>query len=85
LSEVKLIPYGETSLEARRELFDRFVEEYRAKGGEVPDLSMFDLMTHTYHKTRDPREVAFLKFLLSHRGRFVPFDQPRVTLPDEFN
>ncbi len=37
--------------------------------------SYFDLTTKRYLKRRTPVEVAWIKFCLGHRARFVPFER----------
>jgi acetyltransferase-like isoleucine patch superfamily enzyme len=43
-------------------------------------LTLIDLRGRRYVRARTAGEAAFLRFLRSYRARFVPADQPRVTL-----
>jgi acetyltransferase-like isoleucine patch superfamily enzyme len=43
-------------------------------------LTIIDLRARRYVRARTAGEAAFLRFLRSFRGRFVPADHPRVTI-----
>jgi acetyltransferase-like isoleucine patch superfamily enzyme len=47
-------------------------------------LSLFDLGGRRYFRTRQPLEIRLIKFLKSYRARFVPADNPRITMPKEY-
>jgi hypothetical protein len=49
---------------------------------DLPEnVTVFDLSQRQYTRTRSQAEVQVLKFLKSYRARFVPADQPRVSVP----
>jgi acetyltransferase-like isoleucine patch superfamily enzyme len=50
----------------------------------LPGVSVFDLGRRQYTRTRSTAEVQIIQFFRSYRARFVPADQPRVTVPPEF-
>lgn len=47
-------------------------------------VTVVDLSTRSYRKTRTEPEIRLLGFLKSYRARFVPADQPRVEVPSEY-
>lgn len=47
-----------------------------------PDnISVFDLSTKRYKKTRTVIEIDFIRFMKSYRARFVPEDRPEIKYP----
>jgi acetyltransferase-like isoleucine patch superfamily enzyme len=46
----------------------------------IEGVTIIDLAQRRYIRARTAAEAAFLRFLRSYRARFVPADQPRVTL-----
>lgn len=51
---------------------------------QQPELTLFDLAGRRYFRNRQPLEVRLIKFLKSYRARFVPADNPRITIPEEY-
>lgn len=47
-------------------------------------VTILNLVERQYMRTRSVPEVCVLRFLKSYRARFVPADNPRVRLPQEF-
>jgi acetyltransferase-like isoleucine patch superfamily enzyme len=50
---------------------------------EAPHTTVIDLSQRTYSKRRTRAEVAWLRFLLTYRGRFLPAHQAHITLPED--
>ncbi|HNP17769.1 MAG TPA: hypothetical protein PKL31_04975 [Fulvivirga sp.] len=44
------------------------------------NVSIFDLNTKVYYKTRSKIEIDFIRFMKSYRARFVPNDNSRILL-----
>lgn len=49
--------------------------------GSPKGVTVFDLTRKHYLRTRSEPEVQLLRFLKSYRARFVPADNPRVSIP----
>ena len=55
------------------------------RAAAVPkDVTVFDLERRQYTRTRSEAEVRTISFLKSYRARFLPADQPKVELPEEY-
>jgi hypothetical protein len=44
--------------------------------------TVFDLSQRTYTKRRHPIEIAFLRFMLAYRGRFMPHGNYHLDFPN---
>jgi len=46
------------------------------------NVTVFDLVTRQYVRTRSKPEIEMMRFLRSYRARFVPADRPRLVAPE---
>lgn len=86
LTEKMGAPFIELSIVEKTNLFRSRVSGFIDSSGADADKTLkiadtFDVTSRTYVKTHAREEVGLMRFLLPE-AKFVPYDQPRVSLPE---